>query len=389
MEPLNVALALLGGLLLALNLSSEFVTDRVPVLSQPLLATAFGAAVGPAGLGLLVLSAWGDPIAILEHVARVTVGFAVVGIALRVPVQYVRRRAAALAVVLGPGMVSMWLASSALVYVLLGVPERTALLLGAIVTPTDPVIANTIVTGSLAESQIPDRLRRFLSTEAGANDGLAYPFVFLAIFALSHPLEGALSRWLVDAALVGVGGAVALGAFGGTVVGVLEREAERRGALLGTSDVLAAFVAGMAYNTFANPRDEALESEVQDAIKRLLTIPAFVVFGAALPWAEWRTLGAAGVALGIAIVLLRRLPAWLAIAPVVAPLRTRDDALFVGWFGPIGVAALLYATISVRETGTEIGWIVGSLVIAASIVAHGATATPLTNAYGRASRSSE
>lgn len=55
MEPLNVALALLGGLLLALNLSSGVVTDRVPILSQPLVATGFGVAVGPAGAGPLVL----------------------------------------------------------------------------------------------------------------------------------------------------------------------------------------------------------------------------------------------------------------------------------------------------------------------------------------------
>lgn len=405
MESLNVAFALLGGLLLVLNLTSGVITERARVLSQPLVATVFGALIGPAGLGLFVLSTWGDPTTILEQVARVTVGFAVVGIALRVPLGYVRRRAATLAVVLGPGMIAMWLASSALVYFILGVPAWSALLVGAILTPTDPVLANTIVTGSLAESEIPERIRRLLSTEAGANDGLAYPFVFLGVLALSHPLEGALSRWVVDAVAVGVFGAVALGALAGVVVGFLEREAERHdfldeasvltvtvaltaavlgvGALLGTSDVLAAFVAGLAYNAFANPRDEAIESEVQDAVKRLLTIPAFVVFGAALPWTAWRSLGVAGLAVAVAVVLFRRLPAWFALSPAVRPFRSRTDALFAGWFGPIGVAALLYATISVRETGSEIGWVVGSLVIAASVVAHGVTATPLTQLYGR------
>ncbi|WP_121742718.1 cation:proton antiporter domain-containing protein [Natronorubrum halophilum] len=405
MGPLDVALALLGGLLLVLNLSSSLLTERVPILSQPFIATAFGVAVGPAGLGLLTLSTWGDPIVILEHVARVTVGFAVVGIALRIPLGYVRDRAGTLAVVLGPGMLAMWGASAAIVALFLDVRIWTALLIGAIVTPTDPVIANTIVTGSFAEERIPERIRRVLSAEAGANDGLAYPIVMLAILALQTPLEGALTRWLVDAVLVGVVVAVVFGAVSGAAIGYLEREAERHGfldepsvltvtvaltvtvlgvgAILGTSDVLAAFVAGLLYNHFANPRDEAVESEVQDAIKRLLTIPAFVVFGAALPWTDWFALGAGGLTVAVAILLFRRLPAWLVLGRFVRPLRSRSDALFAGWFGPIGVAALLYATVSVRETGSDIGWVVASLVIAASIVAHGATATPLTNVYGR------
>ncbi|WP_207586703.1 cation:proton antiporter [Halomontanus rarus] len=404
MEATHVALALLGGLLLAMNLASGLLTRRVSVLSQPLLATAVGVVVGPVRLGWLTLSTWGDPISILETVARLTVGFAVVGIALRLPLEYLLDHVRALGVVLVPGMILMWLVSAGLAFALLGVSPVTALLLGAIVTPTDPVIANTIVSGSLAEADIPERLRRLLSAEAGANDGLAYPFVFLAIFVLSHPLEGALTTWLVRAVAVGLGGAVVLGLAIGAAVGFLERRAGRHdliddpslltvtvaltatvlgiGALAGTSDVLAAFVAGLAYNDLADPRDEALEVEVQDAIKRLLTIPAFVLFGTALPWSEWWALGWAGPALAAAVLALRRPPAWLALERVVGPLHGRRDALFAGWFGPIGVAALLYATVSVRETGSELGWIVASLVIAASIVAHGVTATPLTRRFG-------
>jgi sodium/hydrogen antiporter len=61
----------------------------------------------------------------------------------------------------------------------------------------------------------------------------------------------------------------------------------------------------------------------------------------------------------------------------------RRDALFLGWFGPIGVAALFYANLSVREAGVEEAWVVGSLIICASILAHGLSATPLTRLYGR------
>ena len=58
-------------------------------------------------------------------------------------------------------------------------------------------------------------------------------------------------------------------------------------------------------------------------------------------------------------------------------------ALFLGWFGPIGAAALYYAAFSLRETGIEEAWVVGSLVICASVLVHGVTATPLTKLYGR------
>jgi len=59
-----------------------------------------------------------------------------------------------------------------------------ALLVGAVVTPTDPVLANTIVVGETATDNIPERVRYLLSSEAGINDGAAYPFVFLPIFVL-------------------------------------------------------------------------------------------------------------------------------------------------------------------------------------------------------------
>jgi len=86
----------------------------------------------------------------------------------------------------------------------------------------------------------------------------------------------------------------------------------------------------------------------------------------------------------MAVLLLRRLPAVLALRPLLGPLRAKGkDVLFLGWFGPIGAAALYYAAFSLRETGVEAVWVVGSLVICASVVIHGVTATPLTKLYGR------
>ena len=92
--------------------------------------------------------------------------------------------------------------------------------------------------------------------------------------------------------------------------------------------------------------------------------------------------------LAAAVLLLWRLPAVVVLRSLLGPLRFKTkDILFLGWFGPIGAAALYYAAFSFRETGIEAAWTVGSLIICASVVVHGIPATPLTKLYGRLPRS--
>ena len=162
--------------------------------------------------------------------------------------------------------------------------------------------------------------------------------------------------------------------------------------MLGLDGVLAVFVAGIAFNVVASRGPEestdALERKgrLQEAVTRFFDLPIFVLLGMALPWEGWLELGWGGLALAVAVLLLRRLPGMLALRPLLGQVRGRADALFMGWFGPIGAAALYYATLGLRETGTEEVWVVGSLAICASVLAHGITATPLTALYGRRAR---
>lgn len=405
MTDLNVALAILGGLVLALSLGTGVLHSRGFLPSETLLALGVGVAVGPVGLDLLGPAGWGPPLVVLEQVARLTVALAVASVALRLPEAYVRRRAAALAVLLGPGLVGMWLVSSLLVAWIAGVPLPTALLVGAIVAPTDPVLASTIVVGETAEANIPDRLRYLLSGEAGANDGGAYLFVLFAVFVLGHAGTDGLLAWTVETVGWEVLGAVGLGLAVGGGVGRAERWLSRRafleetsvftltvaltfavlGAvkLVGANDVLAVFVAGLAYNWQSDPRDETQEQKIEEVFSRVFTLPVFVLFGTMLPVTAWLGLGWRGLALVVAVLLFRRLPVIAAVAPGVRPLDRPQATLFVGWFGPIGVAALYYATLAVREAGSELPWVLASLIVTGSIVAHGGTATLLTIRYGR------
>jgi NhaP-type Na+/H+ or K+/H+ antiporter len=393
MTGLSYPSAVLGGVVLALSLGAEVLRSRGYLPSELMIATGVGVLLGPLGLDAFRVGRWGPPMVVIEEVARLTVAIAVMSIALRLPQAYVRRRWRSLALLVGPGMLFMWLASSALTHWLVAVPAGMALLVGAIVTPTDPVVATSITQGRTAEENIPKRLRYLLVGEAGANDSVAYPIVFLAIFLLGHAEEATALSWATTTVGRELLGAVAIGVLGGALVGRAERvlsDCNRLDEtsmftvtvaltfvvlgvanLLGTDDILAVFVAGLAYNWQAHPTDEEREQTVEEVFNRLFTIPIFVVFGAVVPWAEWTALGWRAPALVGGILLLRRLPMVFALRRGVAPLDRLPAVLFVSWFGPVGVAALFYATLAVGETGAETPWVLGSLVVAGSILGHG------------------
>lgn len=405
MSDLNLALALIGSFTLVVSLATGVLHSRKGLPTESMLGVLIGILVGPYGLGLFSITVWGDPLALLEEIARFTVAVAVMSIALRLPQDYFLRRARALAMLLVPGMIFMWLSSGLVLLLLLDIDFWLAMLLGAVVTPTDPVLASSIVVGGTAVENIPSRIRQLLSGEAGANDGLAYPFVLLPIMLLDGKSGTALHEWIVQVLLWAVLGAVGLGLVLGVVAGFIERWASRQEfleetsvltvtvaltftvlgfvKLLGSDGILAVFVAGLAYSWLVDPSDRVEEQKIQEVFNRLFTLPIYVLFGMALPWAKWIALGWIGPVVVVGILLFRRLPMVLAIQRAIEPLDRPAATLFVGWFGPIGIAAIFYATLAVRETGSKLIWTIASLVVLGSILAHGSTATTATHLYGQ------
>lgn len=404
MSDLYLVLAIGGGLLLILGMLTGFVRE-IGIVSEPLLALLAGVLVGPGVLGFFDLAGLGDRRTIMEGVTLLTLAIALMGVALRLPIGYTIRNWRLLLVLLGLVMPLMWLMCGLLAYLILGLSFWVALIVGAVLTPTDPVVANSIVTGGVAERNLPEELRHAISAESGFNDGLAFPFVMLPVLVLAHPPGEALVDWLTRTMLWEVGAGAALGAaisytaskalkwaetrktaertsllsislaLALTVVGIVE--------LVGLNGVLAAFVAGVVFNNVASSDVREQQEEVQEAITRFFDLPVFVLLGIVLPWEGWLSLGWGGVILAVAVLLLRRLPVVLVLRPLLKPLRSKRDVLFFGWFGPIGAAALYYATFSSLETGREEIWVIGSLVVFASVFAHGVTDSPLTKLYGR------
>jgi NhaP-type Na+/H+ or K+/H+ antiporter len=383
---LPLLFALVGGLAVALGVVSRPLRD-LP-LTEPLLALALGVLVGPGGLGLVSLApAVGEET--LRLTAELAVAIAVMAAALRVNAEDLRGDGAVVALLLGGGMAGMAVLSSAAAAVTLGLAPATAAVLGAIITPTDPVLAASVVQGEPAEAHLPARVRMLLTVESGANDGLAAPLV--ALTAAGAASLGQQAAPVVASLAV----SVALGAAAGWVTGRLVLWSERHRdleqsaflaltlaltvAVLGAATVaggvgvLAVFVAGWVYSGQVNNSDRFAEWQVQEAMNRYLVLPVFVVLGLIAPWSQWAALGWAGAAFVAAALLLRRLPLLVALA---RPLRLRlAEAVFVGWFGPVGVAALLY--LAERRAAGDVDdtmWAAGTLLVAASTVAHGVTA---------------
>ena len=155
-----------------------------------------------------------------------------------------------------------------------------------------------------------------------------------------------------------------------------------------TDGVLAVFVGGLAFNAVTTGRQRGAELPIDEAVNRFLLLPLFIAFGAALPWQAWAELGWRGPLLVVGVLVLRRLPVVLILR---RPLGLGwVDALYLGWFGPIGVSALFYLTLEAERLNVNpVVLAAGMLVVAASTVVHGVTATPGRVLYRKASARGE
>jgi NhaP-type Na+/H+ or K+/H+ antiporter len=404
MNQLNIALTAISLVVLVVGLVSKPI--RKSYVSDDLIALVVGILMSPHILGWLdVTQWWGNEELLIEEAARLTLAIGLMGVALRLPKGYISHHWKSLAVVLGLVMPLMWLISGLLVWWIFDLPFWVAMLIGAVAAPTDPVVATSIVTGVVAQENIPGRLRHLISTESGLNDGLGYPFVLLPILLLTRPSGEALSHWIFHTLLWAVGAAVVVGALLGYGTGRLLNWAEDKDIierksilaytialsllalalvhLMGSDGILAVFVAGIAFNGIVNSNQREESEHIQEAIDRFFTLPIFLLLGLVIPWQEWFQLGWKGLLIVVAILLLRRLPALLALNPLMKPLHGFPDALFVGWFGPLGVAALYYSHLGERLTGNHEVWVISSLLIVASIFVFGISGAPLSKLYGR------
>lgn len=368
-------------------------------ISPPLIGLIVGVVLGPEVVGALVIPA-DEHVAVMKVATRLLLAVALMAIGLRYPVSRMRPRVgevATLLLLVLPVMAAV-LAFGAVWA--LQLPVGVALVLGTALSPTDPVLASGIVTGKLAERAIPDRGRQVLSLESGANDGLAMPLLTVALaLVLGHSMAGEIGKAVYE-----VVAGIVLGAVAGATAGralTWAREHREVGAsvralytlvlagmtlglsgLLNADGLLSVFVAGLVHNRVVTGGDREVEVSLDESLNHLLVIPVFILLGVVLPWSDWAALGRGGVLFVLVALLLRRLPVVLVLR---RPLRaTWAHVTWLGWFGPIGVAAVFYlAHADERGLANPAVWAAGTLVVAVSTLVHGLTAGPARSAYAR------
>jgi NhaP-type Na+/H+ or K+/H+ antiporter len=287
----------------------------------------------------------------------------------------------------------------------LGLPLWSALLVSAILTPTDPIVSTPIVSGEIADKELPPWVQQGISAESGANDGLGFIFVALPVYILTMGGHDAWTHWLVHGWLWELGVAAIVGIASGWLAGKLlnwdvqHNEIERTGylgftlalpivvmtltRLLEADGILAAFLAGVVLDQLISDDHQEHQEEIQEAINKFLTVTIFMLLGAFLPWKEWAELGWDTAAALAGILILRRAITIVLIRRILRPSMRRDETLFLSWFAPIGIAALYYVVWAEDQTGDRSLWPIISLAITLSVVLHGITATPFSRWLGR------
>ncbi len=393
----HLGLIVVGGLGVAAVLASA-VMRRLP-LSEPLVALVAGLVVGPEVFDVLGVA---DPVAVLAHVSETVIAIAVMAAALRFDWPTATAARAPVGWALLVVMPAMAVVAGLCAWWVLGVDWRAAVLIGAVVAPTDPVLSASVVSGKPAERALPTRVRAMLSLESGANDGLALPLVVLGTsVVVDRPWSGSIADGLWPV-VVGIVLGILIGMVAGTAFAGLDRRHEVEvsarfvftvvlalftlGAVevAGGDGILAVFTAGLAYNRQVGSGVVAAEHEIDEGINRVLVLPVFVLLGTMLPWDAWRASAVATIAFGLAVLALRRLPVTLAARRLLGLDRT--EALFVGWFGPIGVAALFYGSEAV-VSGADRDLVLAPVmaVVALSTLVHGLTAAPGRRLFERVS----
>jgi NhaP-type Na+/H+ or K+/H+ antiporter len=418
------------GVLLVTMALADSVLRRLPA-STGLLYVLAGVLLGPVGWGAIRL----DPVreaALLERLAEVVVIISLfaAGLKLRTPLTDGRWR---VPVALALGSMALTVGMITLVgWLALGLPVGGAVLLGAVLAPTDPVLASEVQVERPTDR---DRLRFGLTGEAGLNDGAAFPFVMLGLGLLGvHELGHLGWRWWLVDVLWAIAGGLGVGAVLGTLVGylVVYLRREHREAL-GLDDFLAlglialsyglallvhtygflsVFAAGLAVRRIERlnsgeeppPRQVRAAAEAEEEIAtRPETAPAYMA-DAVLGFSEQlERIGTLAVVVLLGSMLSPRyLPPeaiWfvpllflgirpLAVGPgLVGSGMSRLQRLLVAWFGIRGIGSIYYLNYAIeRGIPEEVAIQLTAItlaVVTASIVVHGVSVSPLMSMYGK------
>lgn len=347
--------------------------------------------------------------------SRIVIAMQVMAVGVSTPGGYAVKNWRSIAMFLGPITLAMYVISSVCIKaVLQGLSWPEAMIIGACITPTDPVLANSVIKGKFANRYIPTHLRNLLAMESGANDGLGLPFLMLPLLLMSRASQSvALTEWAIHTWLYEILFSILVGGVFGIGARFMLRQSEKRNlidkdsflvftialtlvvtgvsAMLHTDDLLACFICGNAFAWDAKFLLATHDSDIVEVIDMLFNITYFVFFGSLIPWQAFPKFGIWRLTLMSGLILLfRRLPVVMLLRPWLPVLQSRKQAFFAGWFGPMGVGAIFFSLITKDFVTTHASRIVVQTsigedcfplvcwVVLSSILIHGIT-VPITN----------
>jgi NhaP-type Na+/H+ or K+/H+ antiporter len=387
-----VALALLAVGAFSRPLSGSPVTPAM-------LFVAIGLLVGPRVLGGIDLSSGS---ATVRALAEATLALSLFADASRIDLGQLRRQAGVPLRLLGIGLpltIALGTVVAAVIFDQLTFGE--AVILGVILAPTDAALGHAVITAP----SVPARIRQALNVESGLNDGICVPLLFAAVAVAdveSHISHGQSAGVLL---LEQVGYGVIAGVAAGLLTALIITQAGRRDLIEGAwrqvipaagaalaygsaialdgSGFIAAFVAGISFRALLR-RDPAELNLLTEEVGGVLNAVTFLFFGAillgpALGDVSWELVLYALLSLTVVRMVPVALAMWgsHARAPTVG---------FLGWFGPRGLASIVFAVIVIEESQLPHEHMIVLaiyLTVGLSIFAHGLTAVPLAERYAR------
>jgi len=280
-------------------------------------------------------------------------------------------------------------------HLLIGLSWAESLLLGALLSPTDPVLTSSVVTNP----KIPAKVRNSLNLESGFNDGLALPAVI--IFATALQNESGLPWWEFLLRDLGIGTVVGiavaflavwlLGVFKGKMALIPHYQGlyafavalSAYGAAVGLdgNGFIAVYLAGIVMAS-RQGKEVAAFSSFSRELGEIFKLATFVIFGSLLMFSELFADGATAVIFMLVVLFVARTAALL---PALLGTRLNwQQRWFMAWFGPKGVACIAYSLLVLSRgvPGAAHIFNLTALVVVGSIVLHGASDTPLANWFG-------
>jgi NhaP-type Na+/H+ or K+/H+ antiporter len=399
MDTYIVALTILGVVIL-LTAWLPMLLERMP-LSLPIFCIAIG--------GLLAISPFPllpefNPLenrAFTEHMTEIVVIVALMGAGLKIDRRMNLKSWNTTWRLLGIAMPLTIAAIAGLGMWILGLGVASALLLGASLAPTDPVLASDVQVGPPRTGE-EDEVRFALTSEAGLNDGLSFPFVYLAIAIAMASQQGwgLFEHWaLVDVGWRLVAG-LSMGVIAGKLFGYLSFRLSARSLartqdgfvalgmtftayglteLVGGYGFVAVFLAALAFRDAEREHDfHGALHDFSEQVERLLMMVLLVCFGSIVAngrlvgVVDWRVATVAA----LTIIVVRPLIGWLSL---IGSRHSKGESLVIAIFGIRGLGSfyyLAYATGHAKFQGVELMWTTVLLIVLVSIVVHGVAVTP-------------